>query len=103
MTKTMQKVIYTLLFLLVTQLAQAKPEIEIIQGNAAALPIAIIPMQWHASDPRPETGVAEVVSLDLYRSGLFDPLEDEDMVPLEVTVDDDCARQPNTGRKRRDK
>jgi len=87
MIKTMQKMIYALLFLLVAQLAQAKLEIEIIQGNAAALPIAIIPMQWRTTDPRPETGVAEVVSLDLYRSGLFDPLEDEDMVDRPVDAE----------------
>jgi len=87
MIKTMQKMIYALLFLLVAQLAQAKLEIEIIQGNAAALPIAIIRMQWRTTDPRPETGVAEVVSLDLYRSGLFDPLEDEDMVDRPVDAE----------------
>ena len=86
----MQKIIYTVLFLLVSQLAHAKLEIEIIQGNAAALPIAIIPMQWHSSDPRPETGVADVVSSDLYRSGLFDPLEERDMV--DRPVDEESIR-----------
>ena len=80
MIKTMQKIIYSLLFLLVSQLAQAKLEIEIIQGNASALPIAIIPMQWRAADTPPETGVSEIVSSDLYRSGLFDPLDEQDMV-----------------------
>ena len=87
MTNIMQKVIYALLYLLVSQLAQAKLEIQIIQGNAAALPIAVIPMQWRASDPRPETGVAEVVSLDLHRSGLFDPLSDQDMVDRPVDAE----------------
>ena len=87
MTKPMQKIFYALIFLLVSQLAQAKLEIEIIQGNAAALPIAVIPMQWRASDPRPETGVAEVVSSDLYRSGLFDPLDDQDMVDRPVDAE----------------
>jgi TolB protein len=86
-TNMMQKIIYALLFLLVSQLAQAKLEIEIIQGNAAALPIAVIPMQWRASDPRPQTGVAEVVSSDLYRSGLFEPLDDKDMVDRPVDAE----------------
>ena len=54
----MQKIMYALLFLLVSQLAQAKLEIEIIQGNASALPIAIIPMQWNSSDLPPENSVA---------------------------------------------
>ena len=87
MTKTMQRILYLLLFLLVSQLANAKLEIQIIQGNASALPIAIIPMQWRASDPRPQTGVAEVVSSDLYRSGLFDPLDEQDMVDRPIDAE----------------
>ena len=87
MTKTMQKIIYTLLFLLVSQLAQAKLEIEIIQGNASALPIAIIPLQWRSADPPPATGVAEVIAADLYRSGLFDPLDEQDMVDRPIDAE----------------
>ena len=87
MTKPMRKIIYILLFLIVPQLAQAKLEIEIIQGNASALPIAVIPMQWQATDPRPQTGVADVVSSDLHRSGLFDPLDEEDMVDRPVDAE----------------
>ena len=83
----MQRILYAFLFLLVSQLAHAKLEIQIIQGNASALPIAIIPMQWRSADPRPETGVADVVSSDLYRSGLFDPLEEEDMVDRPVDAE----------------
>ena len=83
----MQKIIYILLFLIIPQLAQAKLEIEIIQGNASALPIAVIPMQWQATDPRPQTGVADVVSSDLYRSGLFEPLDEEDMVDRPVDAE----------------
>ena len=89
-TNMMQKVIYTLLFLIVSQLAQAKLEIEIIQGNASALPIAVIPMQWRSADPKPQTGVGEVVSSDLYRSGLFEPLDEEDMV--DRPVDEESIR-----------
>jgi TolB protein len=87
MTKTMHKIIYIMLFLLVSQLAQAKLEIEIIQGNASALPIAIIPLQWRSADPPPETGVAEVISADLYRSGLFDPLDEQDMVDRPIDAE----------------
>jgi len=83
----MQKIIFTLLFLFVSQLAQAKLEIEIIQGNASALPIAVIPMQWRASNPLPETDVAEVISSDLYRSGLFDPLDEKDIVDRPVDAE----------------
>ena len=83
----MQKVIIGLLCLLVAQMAQAKLEIEIIQGNASALPIAVIPLQWRASGVPPETGVAEVISADLYRSGLFEPLADEDIVDRPVDAE----------------
>jgi len=83
----MQKLMYALVLLLFSQLAQAKLEIEIIQGNASALPIAIIPLQWHASGPPPMTGVAEVVSSDLYRSGLFAPLDEQDMVDRPVDAE----------------
>lgn len=82
--KIMQKVIYTLVLLLFSQWVQAKLEIEIIQGNASALPIAVIPMQWRGSGPPPSTRVAEVVASDLYRSGLFAPLDDEDIVDRPV-------------------
>ena len=87
MTNMMKKVLFALLFLSFSQLVQAKLEIEIIQGNASALPIAIIPMQWRSSDPRPLTGVAEVVSSDLYRTGLFDPLDEQDMVDRPVDAE----------------
>ena len=87
MTKTMQKIMYALFFLLLSQLAQAKLEIEIIQGNASALPIAIIPMQWRASDPPPQAGVSEIISSDLHRSGLFDPLDEQDMVDRPVDAE----------------
>ena len=60
----------------------AKLEIEIVQGNASQLPIAIVPFQWRASGYPPVEGVHTVVADDLYRSGLFDPMEEGDMVEL---------------------
>jgi TolB protein len=87
MINMMKKVLYALLFLCVSQLAQAKLEIEIIQGNASALPIAVVPLQWRSADPRPQTGVAEVVSSDLYRTGLFEPLDEQDMVDRPVDAE----------------
>ncbi len=86
-TKPLQKIMYALLFLFVSQLAQAKLEIEIIQGNASTVPIAVIPMQWRASGPRPLNPTAEVVSADLYRSGLFSPLDENDMVDRPVDAE----------------
>jgi TolB protein len=78
-TENMKKIIFLMLALFVHPLAQAQLQIEIISGNASALPIAIVPFSWEESDPAPITGVAEIVSNDLYRSGLFDPMESKDM------------------------
>ena len=83
----MQKLVMVMVVLLFSQMAQAKLEIEITQGNASALPIAIIPMQWRATGPQPEDGVSEVVSADLYRSGLFAPLQEQDLVDRPVDVE----------------
>ncbi|MEJ8568919.1 Tol-Pal system beta propeller repeat protein TolB [Elongatibacter sediminis] len=72
--------ILLLLWLAATPIAHAQLTIEIISGNPSALPIAIVPFQWQDARPQPQTGVAEIVSNDLYRSGLFDPLDEQDIV-----------------------
>jgi TolB protein len=59
--------------------ARAQLEIEIISGNPSALPIAIVPFEWQDASPPPSTGVGEIVANDLYRSGMFDPMDVEDM------------------------
>ncbi len=69
----------TVLLLTASQSALADLKIEIIDGNPAALPIAIVPFAWQDSSPEPITTVSQVVSNDLYRSGLFDPIAEEDM------------------------
>jgi TolB protein len=65
--------------------AEAQLEIEIISGNPSALPIAIVPFEWQDATPPPITTVDEIIASDLYRSGLFDPMDVEDMAerPLE--------------------
>ena len=83
----MRKLFVLIALFLAAPAAWAKLEIEIIQGNASALPIAIVPFQWRAPSPPPITGVAEVVSSDLYRSGLFAPLDEEDMVDRPVDAE----------------
>ncbi|MFT5140729.1 MAG: TolB protein [Lysobacterales bacterium] len=71
-------------FLLIISVActgslQAKLEIEIIKGNASALPIAVVPFQWKATGYPPITAVTEIINQDLYRSGLFKPMAEADM------------------------
>ncbi|HEY5850713.1 MAG TPA: Tol-Pal system beta propeller repeat protein TolB, partial [Lysobacter sp.] len=60
--------------------AQQGLEIDIVGGNAAALPIAVVPMPYQGSGTAPETDLAQVVSADLARSGQFRPLPEKDII-----------------------
>lgn len=55
-------------------------EIDIVGGNASALPIAVVPMPYQGSGAAPETDIARVVREDLARSGQFRGLPEQDMV-----------------------
>jgi len=59
--------------------AQAVLTIEITQGAAGALPIAIVPFSWTGAESLP-VDVAGIISADLQRSGRFTPLAVKDMV-----------------------
>ncbi len=76
----MKKILLVLAALLLAPLAQAQLQIEIISGNASALPIAIVPFNWEESGPPPVHSVDEIISNDLYRSGLFKPLNRDDII-----------------------
>lgn len=60
--------------------AAAELRIEIVDGVEGAMPIAVAPFDWNSAMPEPEAGVAEIVSADLHRSGLFDPMDEAQMV-----------------------
>ncbi len=61
--------------------AQDKPlEIDIVGGNAAALPIAVVPMAFQGPGAAPSTDIAQVIRADFDRSGQFRTLPDRDMV-----------------------
>lgn len=62
-----------------TMSAHAVLTIEITQGAAGALPIAIVPFAWSGQEPLP-VDIAGIVSADLQRSGRFSPLAVKDMV-----------------------
>ena len=75
--------LFLLLGLMVPALATAQSqglEIDIIGGNASALPIAVVPMPYQGGGAAPETDVAKVVRDDLARSGQFRTLPEEQMV-----------------------
>jgi TolB protein len=83
--------IFAMLALLLTaQPLWAQLQIEIVDGNPSALPIAIVPFEWQDPSPPPINGVDQIVSGDLYRSGLFDPMAVEDMA--ERPVDPEAIR-----------
>jgi len=68
-----------LIALLMAATAQAQLQIEIIDGNPSALPIAVIPFEWEVAGPPPIDTVDQIAAGDLYRSGLFDPMDVADM------------------------
>jgi len=88
--ENVKKLLIFIVTLLAAQTAYAQLEIEIISGNPGALPIAIVPFQWQEAGPPPVASVDEIVSGDLYRSGLFKPMDAADMV--ERPVDEESIR-----------
>ena len=72
--------VVALMLLPLSVLAQQRGlEIDIVGGNASALPIAVVPMPYQGSTP-PATDVAAVVRADLDRSGQFRGLPEAQMV-----------------------
>ncbi|MEP6633734.1 MAG: Tol-Pal system beta propeller repeat protein TolB [Luteimonas sp.] len=55
-------------------------EIDIVGGNASALPIAVVPMPYQGSGAAPQTDVGGVIRADLDRSGQFRSLPERDIV-----------------------
>ncbi len=55
-------------------------EIDIVGGNASALPITVVPMPYQGAAGAPSTDVAAVVRADLERSGAFRTLPEASIV-----------------------
>lgn len=73
-------------FLLLPGLASAQQalEIDIIGGNASALPITIVPMPYQGNAAAPPTDVAAIVRADLERSGAFRALPEASILERPV-------------------
>ena len=67
------------MLLFISANTQAKLEIQIVDGIAGAIPIAIVPLSWEATTPPPLVQPDTVISADLYGSGLFQPMAATDM------------------------
>jgi TolB protein len=55
-------------------------EIDIVDGNASALPIAIVPFEYLGAGSLPETDMAAIIRGNLNRSGSFRALAERDVV-----------------------
>jgi TolB protein len=73
--------------LLIAMQARAQLVIEITRGQAAAIPIAVVPLGWQSAAAAP-LDVSQVVAADLARSGRFAPLERRDMIERPTTCAD---------------
>ncbi len=72
--------LFALLLPVAASAQQQGLEIDIVGGNASALPIAVVPMPYQGSAAAPQTDVAGVIRADLERSGQFNGLPERDMV-----------------------
>jgi TolB protein len=70
----------SLLFLAAAPARAQGLEIDIVNGNAAALPIAVVPFDYLGANAAPDTDVAAVVRADLNRSGAFRALPERDVI-----------------------
>ncbi|MEL1265536.1 Tol-Pal system beta propeller repeat protein TolB [Pseudoxanthomonas putridarboris] len=68
------------LFPVLASAQQQGLEIDIIGGNASALPITIVPMPYQGAAGAPPTDVAGVVRSDLERSGAFRTLPEASLI-----------------------
>ena len=69
-----------LISLLFTGVARAALTIDITRGVDAALPIAVVPFGWQGPSMNPPQDIAQIISGDLLRSGLFAPQARKDML-----------------------
>ena len=75
-----KKIIIGLFCLSFTSIAQAVLKIDITEGFEGALPIAVIPFQWHGGAKVPNGDVSAIVMSDLARSGKFSPVAEKDLI-----------------------
>jgi TolB protein len=74
------KLLTGLLFLGFASAAQAVLKIDITEGYEGALPIAIIPFQWHGGKKIADADVSAIIASDLARSGKFSPVAEKDLI-----------------------
>ena len=69
-----------MLCLCLPMLASAQLRIEIVDGVEGAMPIAVVPFAWTASDAPPADAPDAIIRANLARSGLFETLPPRQMI-----------------------
>lgn len=69
-------------------MAQAVLKIDITEGFEGALPIAVVPFQWHGGAKVTNGDVSAIVVSDLARSGKFSPVAEKDLIALPHKLED---------------
>ncbi len=69
-----------LLLLVLAQCARAELAIEITSGSDNPTPIAVVPFAWQGQGAASPEDIAAIVDSDLTRSGLFAPVDRNDML-----------------------
>lgn len=77
--------VFALALLILPLLASAQLRIEIVDGVEGAMPIAVVPFSWESQMPAPASGVASIISANLRRSGLFEPMAEAQMIERPTT------------------
>ncbi|MDX1508776.1 MAG: Tol-Pal system beta propeller repeat protein TolB [Woeseiaceae bacterium] len=77
---SLNKTILVLLLVSLSNLASAQVRIVIDEGELRRTPVAIVPFGWQGDAAAAPADVAEIVAADLYRSGRFDPIDEENML-----------------------
>ncbi|MEE4295194.1 MAG: Tol-Pal system beta propeller repeat protein TolB [Wenzhouxiangella sp.] len=74
------RLLFAVCLIFLPLLASAQLRIEIIDGVEGAMPIGVVPFAWESEMPQPAEAVHEIISANLARSGLFDPMAEDAMI-----------------------
>lgn len=72
--------------LLFTTVSRAELSVVVTDGADDATPVAVVPFAWE-SGGRPTDDIATIISADLHRSGMFNPLARSDMLSWPTKAD----------------
>ena len=77
---SLKKAILLLSLVTVSHATSAQVRIVIDEGELRRTPVAVVPFGWEGDAGGAPSDVAEIVAADLYRSGRFDPIAEENML-----------------------